>query len=535
MGCEVNAGAPNPDLPVVIVWMPDDVAKDAKQIARAQRETAFVTQLKHPNILRVHGLEHFEEGWARVVAFIDGEPLFRLVTRARELGRAIDPRIAGRIVLDACEGVHHAHEEGQARYAGRPIVHGGLRPDTLFVGFSGVTLVTGFGASTVMPTQQGGSLREKYAYLAPEQIIGGKATASTATDIYALGAILYELLTGKAPFVDAADVERAVLTGEPPVVDEPGLAGRLGNIAATALSKRGTDRFESAAAMRDAILAAFGAETPATPEEVAALVSELVPVDAAERAQVRSMLESANDPESVTVLSRPPRPERGDSGVHAAPRAGSVSSVALDPAEFAPSRAPSEVESRVRPARPREEKTIIDGRPPQQLSIHGPMGDEETATGDRPSQTPMTTGPIPTIAVADDMPTDASVNPMTVAAVRAEIMVADERRELASLQSFDLPPASAAASEPRAAKSERPVPVAPSLRDPVSPVLALQEGLVTDPATPALSPLTRDADATPAAIRPQAVTLSSASSPASSGPAIPPFTAPPGTAAGVLG
>ena len=133
LGCEVIGGAPRSDLPVVIVWLPDEVTGDAKQVSRLQRETAFVTQLKHPNIVRVYGLECFEEGWARVVAFVDGEPLARVLARAREEGVKIDARLTGRIFLDACEGVQHAHEEGQARYAGRPIVHGAIRPDTLFL------------------------------------------------------------------------------------------------------------------------------------------------------------------------------------------------------------------------------------------------------------------------------------------------------------------------------------------------------------------------------------------------------------------
>ncbi len=59
LGCEVIEGVPHPDLPVVIVWLPDDVTKDPKQVARLQRETSFVTQLKHPNIIRVYGLECF--------------------------------------------------------------------------------------------------------------------------------------------------------------------------------------------------------------------------------------------------------------------------------------------------------------------------------------------------------------------------------------------------------------------------------------------------------------------------------------------
>src|SRR5687768_5966504 len=104
LGCEVLSGKPHPEQPVVIVWLPDEITKDAKQVSRLQRETAFVTQLKHPHIARVHGLECFDEGWARVVAFVDGEPLHRLLAKAKEAGRGVEAPLIARFLLDACDG-----------------------------------------------------------------------------------------------------------------------------------------------------------------------------------------------------------------------------------------------------------------------------------------------------------------------------------------------------------------------------------------------------------------------------------------------
>jgi serine/threonine-protein kinase len=357
LGCEVIEGVPHPDLPVVIVWLPDDVTKDPKQVARLQRETSFVTQLKHLNIIRVYGLECFDEGWARVVAYVDGEPLHQVLARAREVEREIDPRIAARIVVDCCEGVHHAHEEGQSRYAGRPIVHGGIRTDTLLLTFQGVTMVTGYGASVLAPPQIAGKTApEKFAYLAPEQIIGGKATASPSTDVYAIGALLYELLTGHAPFDGAQDIERAVLTSEPTRIEDEGVKGRLGSVALTALAKRGSDRFESVAQLRDAIITALADDQPAAKEEVAMLVNELIPASTTERQGRASLLGSAHDLDSITILSRPARaPEGVDAVLFEASRPGPQSRLPAfqDPAE--------QVE---REAKPREENTIVDGRVP---------------------------------------------------------------------------------------------------------------------------------------------------------------------------
>src|SRR5687767_5895977 len=264
MGVEVIDGEPKRDRPVVVVWLPDDVTSDPTRVARLQRETAFVTQLKHPNIIRVYGLECFEEGWARVVAFVDAEPLHQILLKAKEAGEAVDARMAAAIAVDICEGVHFAHEEGQSRYAGRPIVHGGIRPDTLLVTFQGNTMVTGYGASVMAPTQHGVPVKSKFVYFAPEQIIGGKATASPSTDVYAIGAVLYELLAGVPPFAGAEDLERAVLTAEPAPIEGLGLTSRLASVAITAMAKRGAQRFENVGLLKQAILQAVADEGQTT-------------------------------------------------------------------------------------------------------------------------------------------------------------------------------------------------------------------------------------------------------------------------------
>src|SRR5688572_491592 len=302
MGVEVIDGEPKRDRPVVVVWLPDDVTSDPTRVARLQRETAFVTQLKHPNIIRVYGLECFEEGWARVVAFVDAEPLHQILLKAKEAGEAVDARMAAAIAVDICEGVHFAHEEGQSRYAGRPIVHGGVRPDTLLMTVQGVTMVTGYGASVMAPTQHGVPVRSKFVYFAPEQIIGGKATASPSTDVYAIGAVLYELLTGSPPFAGADDLERAVLTAEPQPIEAPGLAGRLGQIAITALAKRGAQRYETVDLMKNEILRAVAeeGEALATHQEISIFVNALIPYTAPEREGRRSLLDSARDPDTIT-------------------------------------------------------------------------------------------------------------------------------------------------------------------------------------------------------------------------------------------
>lgn len=321
LGCEMADGQPQPAQPVVVVWLPEEVTKDAKQVERLQREHAFVTQLDHPNLIHVHGLECFEEGWARVVDYCDGEPLSRFLELARRDGGNIPLSIALRIILDVCEAVHHAHEQGRESMANRPLVHGALRPDTLMISFSGVVKVTGYGAGVLAGMKQIDHGPYAQHFMAPEQIIGGKSTVSPSSDVYALGAILYDLISGAPPFFGATDLENAILSETPQAKDPEGVLGELYTVIGRAMKKRGQDRFETVDELRRAVLEAMGGRSPASEEQVAAFANELVPPTSPEREQRAALIAFSDDVDAVTVLSRPTEaPEGVDPTLFAASR-----------------------------------------------------------------------------------------------------------------------------------------------------------------------------------------------------------------------
>lgn len=300
LGVEVKDGAPVPERPVVVVWVPDATTDDPERLARLQRETAFVTQLRHPHIVPVFGLEYFEEGWARVVAYVDGEPLSVLLQEAQSRGEALPPAIVARIVADVCAGVAFAHHEGQTRYAGRPLVHGGIRPDTVLLAFNGRAQVSGYGAQFAVDEDA------RHPYLAPEQIIGGKGTASPATDVYAIGALLYALLAGRPPFA-GEDLEQEILSGALLPTEDTGARGALERVALAALKKRGPDRYPSVAALAEAITLALDSagERMASHADTAALWNAWVPPERPQRSGRATLLASASDPDAITLLSDP--------------------------------------------------------------------------------------------------------------------------------------------------------------------------------------------------------------------------------------
>ncbi len=309
LGCEIVDGMPSRERAVVVVWLPKDLTDDLKQVAKLQRETAFVTQLRHPNLIGVHGLECFEEGWARVVDYGDGEPLLSLLLAARDQQASLPTNVAARVVADLAAGVAYAHETGEQGLTNRAIAHGGLRPDTVLIGFDGTAKVSGYGASAFAPHE---ALPSKTAYLSPEQVIGGRSTASAASDIYALGAILYELLAGEPPFAGAADVEGAIMTGAPKPLELEGRAAALAAVAMKAMSKRGAERHPTVAAFRAALIEACdGEDGLASRDAVRGVVDDLIPPDAPEREQREDLLASSDDPEAVTVLSARGAPPEG--------------------------------------------------------------------------------------------------------------------------------------------------------------------------------------------------------------------------------
>jgi WD40 repeat protein len=219
-------------------------------LQRFQIERQVLAELEHPHIARLLDGGSTDDGRPYfVMEFIDGEPLHRCCQR-RQLGTA--ERL--RLLLAVCAAVQHAHERG--------VLHRDLKPDNVLVTADGTVKVTDFGlakrlesdAGVARPTQSGAVLGTP-SYMAPEQAAGKHGAVGVATDVYALGAILYELLTGRPPFVAATalDTLLQVLEAEPvpPGRLHPKLARDLETICVKCLQKEPAQRYPSVAALAE--------------------------------------------------------------------------------------------------------------------------------------------------------------------------------------------------------------------------------------------------------------------------------------------
>jgi len=156
---------------------------------RFLREARVAARLSHPHVVQVY--DAGEDGGRPyiVMEYVPGETAAQLLARRHKLS----PSEASALALQAALGLQHAHENG--------LVHRDVKPQNLLVRDDGVLKVADFGiarAAEASRLTKAGMVLGTAAYLAPEQATGGETTA--ATDLYSLGAVLYELLTGRTPY-----------------------------------------------------------------------------------------------------------------------------------------------------------------------------------------------------------------------------------------------------------------------------------------------------------------------------------------------
>jgi serine/threonine protein kinase len=244
-------------------------------------------RLRHKNL--VETLEAGQVGDACYIAleYLRGQPCIELLRQAARARVELPLGAAIRIVADAARGLHHAHIA--VDNAGKPlgVVHRDVTPHNLFLTVDGTTKVLDFGiakAASQLHQTRTGTIKGKFAYLAPEQIRG--EGIDRRVDVFALGIVLHELLTGRPLFRGGNDAEtlNRVLTLEIPAPEHVrrGVPPGLGAVALRALQRDRDRRLPSAEALADSIEAVAAAEgIDASPKAVADLLAELCPAEEA--------------------------------------------------------------------------------------------------------------------------------------------------------------------------------------------------------------------------------------------------------------
>lgn len=238
-------------------------------------EARSASRIRHVNVVDVRDIEVFDNGVQLILSYVEGASLSTLVANAAKKQTRMPPGIAIRIILDVCAGLHAAHEVQDDFGKPLELVHRDVSPQNVLIGIDGVARITDFGVardeSSHRVHTRTGALKGKFAYMAPEYIRGERA--DRRVDVFALGAVLWEALSGRRLFRgnNEADTVARVTTLEAPRIGEmvPELGDSIDSVLEAALSKDPQARFNTAQALGSAL------ETIATRTKILATSAEV--------------------------------------------------------------------------------------------------------------------------------------------------------------------------------------------------------------------------------------------------------------------
>ncbi|MCI9435432.1 MAG: Stk1 family PASTA domain-containing Ser/Thr kinase [Bacilli bacterium] len=249
------------DRMVAVKILRGDLADDEKFVRRFQREAISASSLTHPNIVGMYDVGEDNGDYFIVMEYIDGKTLKSLI---KKRGALTLPEVMD-IMLQLLDGVKCAHDSY--------IIHRDIKPQNVLILDDGTVKITDFGIATALNNNeltQTNSVMGSVHYLPPEQANGKNSTVKS--DIYSIGIMMYELLTGKLPFKGDNAVEIAIkqMRDEIPSVCliNPEIPQSIENIILKACAKNPKNRYDSAADMQEDLRTALDIERKNEPRYV---------------------------------------------------------------------------------------------------------------------------------------------------------------------------------------------------------------------------------------------------------------------------
>lgn len=238
------------DRDVAIKILRLDFANEQEFIHRFQREAQSATSLNHPNIVNIYDVGEEDDIYYIVMEYVDGMTLKQYIQQYHPISveKALD------IMQQLVSAISHAHEH--------QIIHRDIKPQNILIDHDGIVKITDFGIAMALSATsitQTNSVLGSVHYLSPEQARGGMATRKS--DIYSLGIVMFELLTGRLPFSGESAVSIALkhLQTETPSLKRwnPDIPQSVENIVLKATSKDPFQRFETVDEMGESIRTAL--------------------------------------------------------------------------------------------------------------------------------------------------------------------------------------------------------------------------------------------------------------------------------------
>jgi serine/threonine-protein kinase len=224
-------------------------AADAKHLARQRQEADILARLHHPNVVHIYEVREYRGCLHLVMEYVEG-------TTLADRGRTslLLPVESARLVATLAETVEAVHEAG--------VLHRDLKPSNVLITSGGDLKITDFGLAKLRTTDQAvmalttaDSVLGTPSYMSPEQAFGDARAIGPTSDVYSLGAILYELLTGRPPFLGATVLDTfSQIRSQDPVAPrqlQPKLPRDLETICLHCLNKSAVNRYQSAGALAE--------------------------------------------------------------------------------------------------------------------------------------------------------------------------------------------------------------------------------------------------------------------------------------------
>ena len=324
-------GAPGFEKLVALKRIHPHLADEKDYVEMFLDEARIASRITHANVCSVFDFGEAEGEYFIAMEYLVGEPLSRVqrrvVANADQRASALLPARMARVIAQACEGLHAAHELRDADGESLHVVHRDVSAENLFVTYDGATQVVDFGiahARQRVHHTEAGQVKGTFPYMAPEQMTA--AVVDRRVDVWALGAVLWELLTLRTLFLRDTDVNTmyAVLSGEirPPSDYRSDVPPELDEIVLKALQRSPHERWQSAREMGKALRRFLAKQDDLVgPAEIADWMEELFPGGESRK---RQLMEIARASDGAIASDPPHRPgdKSGRRGMQIPPTAG---------------------------------------------------------------------------------------------------------------------------------------------------------------------------------------------------------------------
>ena len=294
---------------VAIKFLGRSLQSDSDASLRFQREAQAIASLRHPNIVQVFDFGAFEDSHYLIMEYIEGTDLRAEMDRRKETGHPFTQKEILHILEQVADGLDYAHRRG--------VIHRDVKPANILLTEEGQAILSDFGLamlrnrSTQITT---GNTFGTPEYIAPEQAMDSRA-ATAQSDIYCLGGLLYEMVTGQLPFEADSAISLALKhiseDPTPPSQYVPDLPPAVEDVILQALAKDPAERFSTAREMVDALRHAWSQPETAPPEQQAYIPPQpppTIPLSASGRSESEAEAEVAPQVERLPTSRNRRRP-----------------------------------------------------------------------------------------------------------------------------------------------------------------------------------------------------------------------------------